>query len=145
VPARECGARKTRSFDSLERANAWRSVQNRSVAYLGILWKPQTRLNGSKSIEQIVVDRVIQKSPAERAGVQVGDRVRSIDGLVIDGHADLSALICAKLPGATLALELQRGDKKLSLKIVLGERQIAAFKLRAMSESRSGSSAGDPR
>jgi hypothetical protein len=49
------------------------------------------------------------------------------------------------LPGTTLALELQRGDKKLSLKIVLGERQIAAFKLRAMSESRSGSSAGDSR
>ena len=137
--------RETSSFDCRGRTNAWRSVQNRSVAYLGILWKPQTRLNGSKSIEQIVVDRVIQKSPAERAGVQVGDRVRSIDGLVIDGHADLSALICAKLPGATLALELQRGDKKLSLKIVLGERQIAAFKLRAMSESRSGSSAGDPR
>jgi S1-C subfamily serine protease len=136
---------KTCSLGGLGRTNAWRSVQNRSVAYLGILWKPQTRLNGSKSIEQIVVDRVIQKSPAERAGVQVGDRVRSIDGLVIDGHADLSALICAKLPGATLALELQRGDKKLSLKIVLGERQIAAFKLRAMSESRSGSSAGDPR
>jgi len=133
------------SLCGLDRTNAWRSVQNRSVAYLGILWKPQTRLNGSKSIEQIVVDRVIQKSPAERAGVQVGDQVRSIDGHVIDGRADLSAMICAKLPGATLALDLQRGDKKLSLKIVLGERQIAAFKLRAMSESRSGRSAGDPR
>lgn len=145
MPASESAGRWMCALGGLDRTNAWRSVQNRSVAYLGILWKPQTRLNGSKSIEQIVVDRVIQKSPAERAGVQVGDRVRSIDGLVIDGHADLSALICAKLPGATLALELQRGDKKLSLKIVLGERQIAAFKLRAMSESRSGSSAGDPR
>jgi S1-C subfamily serine protease len=124
-------------------ANAWSSVQNRSVAYLGILWKPQTRLNGSKSIEQIVVERVIQKSPAERAGVQVGDAVRSVDGHAVDGHADLSAMICAKLPGATLSLDLQRGEKRLSLKIVLGERQIAAFKLRAISESRSGSSAGD--
>ena len=120
-------------------------MQNRTVPYLGILWKPQKRLNGSKSIERIVVDRVIARSPTERTGVQVGDMVRSIDGLAIDGHADLSALICAKLPGATLTLELQRGEKKLILRIVLGERQIAAFKLRAMSESRSGSSAGDPR
>lgn len=119
-------------------------MQNRTVPYLGIEWQTRSNLNGKVAVESIFVFRVIAKSPAERAGVQVGDAVRAIDGSPISPRANLSALICTKLPGATLTLELLRGDKKVTIKVALGERQIAAFKLRAMSESSNGHEPGEP-
>lgn len=116
-------------------------MQHRTVAYLGIEWQTQSRLNGSQPIETIVVARVIPHSPAERAGVHAGDHFRAIDGCAVSARANLSDLIRSKAPGSVLILELQRGEKRMTLRIALGERQVAAFKLRATVES----AAGEPR
>lgn len=110
-------------------------MHHRTVAYLGIEWQTQSKLNGSQPVETIVVSRVIPHSPAERAGVHTGDLFRAIDGCVVSARANLSDLIRSKAPGSVLILDLQRGEKRMTLRIALGERQVAAFKLRATSES----------
>lgn len=58
------------------------------------------------------VDQVAQSSPAEKAGVQVGDIVRSIDGKSITRSADLVSYVRQKARTDTeVALEIERNGR----------------------------------
>lgn len=64
--------------------------------------------------------RVFPKSPAERAGLQVDDVIESFDGKPVRDFASLQGYVEEQQPGANINLEVQRGNERITLKIVIG-------------------------
>jgi S1-C subfamily serine protease len=72
------------------------------------------------------ITAVAQGSPAEAAGLEVGDVVTAIDGTDVDG--DPAALILNYAPGNEITLTVERDGETLELSVTLGEaQQITAF------------------
>lgn len=72
--------------------------------------------------EGIAVTRVVENSPAEAAGVRVGDRLLSLDAVVLRSSRQLEALVAARPPGTEVALEVRRGEAVLSVRARLVAR-----------------------
>jgi predicted metalloprotease with PDZ domain len=82
------------------------------TAYLGIKFEP--------GADGAVVTEVIGDSPAEAAGVQVGDIIRAVDGKRLNQPNELRRLIRVHRPGDEVLLGVVRGGEELSLVVVLG-------------------------
>jgi len=77
------------------------------VIFSALFMVPQKTLAGD-----VVVQAVAQDSPAQRAGIQEGDRILKVDGRPVENNADLSYLITLNL-GARTAFQVQRGNAVL--------------------------------
>ncbi len=65
---------------------------------------------------------VVEVSPgsgAETAGLQVGDRVLTIDNVPVTSISELTGLVQSRFSGDSVELEVQRGDATLTLDAVL--------------------------
>jgi M6 family metalloprotease-like protein len=80
-------------------------------AYLGV--------NLDVGLKGAVVAQVEADSPAARAGLQVGDVVRTVDGKAVVSPADVRDLLSNKAPGDGLAVVVARKDKDESLSVTL--------------------------
>jgi len=69
----------------------------------------------------VVVTRVTKGGPADQAGVEVSDRVRRVNGVVVDDIEDAQRGIYGLQVGDTLDLWVERRGKRLDLKVVLAE------------------------
>ncbi len=67
------------------------------------------------------VSKVMPRSPADKAGVQVGDVITQIDGQKIGEAADVVDYVAAQKVGSSVKLAYVRDGKPASLKITLGE------------------------
>jgi serine protease Do len=79
----------------------------------GALIEPPEGLSGSA---------VFQGSPADEAGLRVGDIVTHVDGTKVDGDNPLDGILTQYRPGETVSLRVLRGDEVLDLTLVLGTR-----------------------
>jgi len=70
----------------------------------------------------IVVESVVPDSPADEAGLEVGDVVIAVDDEAVDGPLALVAAIAAKSPGDEITLSVERDGEPLELDATLGER-----------------------
>ncbi|MET0333241.1 MAG: Do family serine endopeptidase [Rhizobacter sp.] len=102
--------------------------------YLGILPTDVPReaaeeygLSKSKS-KGAFVRQVVSGGPAEKAGIQPGDVVLSVNGKAIDGAVDLRRTLGVLKPGSTATLQVSRRGKPMEFKAVLTEMnpQVAA-------------------
>jgi serine protease Do len=66
-----------------------------------------------------VVTRVTPDSPAEKAGVEVGDVVVSAAGQKVDSGAKLRLVIGTQKPGVTVPLVVYRGKDKMTISVKL--------------------------
>lgn len=66
-----------------------------------------------------VVGDVLPGGPAAKAGLVVGDRIRSVDGAPIASFGNLQRLVAAS-PGRTVELHVTRGDSARDLRATLG-------------------------
>jgi putative serine protease PepD len=69
-----------------------------------------------------VVMEVADGSPAERAGLRVGDIVMMVDGAQIDGQGALIAAIRDRSPDDTVVIVVRRGTQQLELSATLDAR-----------------------
>ena len=69
-----------------------------------------------------LVQDVTPDSPADKAGIKVGDVIRKLDGQKVEGSAELTAAITTMNPGTTVNLEISRDGNPMSVKVTLGER-----------------------
>jgi len=90
---------------------------DRVEGYLGVGLEP--RVDGGRGA---LISEVAPDSPAERAGMDVGDVVVAADGTPIDGLPAFIAAIRDKSPGDSIDLEVLRGGSRLTLTAVLIER-----------------------
>jgi S1-C subfamily serine protease len=77
------------------------------------------------SAQAVILD-VTPGSPAEKAGLEMGDYIVSVDGQDIALDTDLGAVIQAYQPGDTLALEISREGEDQEVKVTLGENPASA-------------------
>ena len=68
------------------------------------------------------ITSVAPDSPAERAGLRVQDIIVGLAGKVVSTTADLDSILIQNRTRESAALEFYRGDEKLTVNIVLGER-----------------------
>ncbi len=93
--------------------------------WLGVLIQDVTReLAESFGMEQpqgALIAKVIPDSPAEKAGLQVGDIVLSYEGEKVVYSSDLPPLVGASKVGEKAKLVLLRGSKKQTLQVTIEE------------------------
>lgn len=70
----------------------------------------------------LLVVSVEPDSPADKAGVTLGDTLVSIAGSAIRHHSDLMAQLTGERVGTTVPLRLLRGGQLANLEITIGER-----------------------
>lgn len=100
------------------------SVADRIVAgepieagFLGV--EGDVSRDGSAGVE---LTDVSSGTAAEQAGLQVGDRILSIDGAPVTAFEELAGLVVARQPGEVVALELVRDGQPLTIEVTLGKR-----------------------
>lgn len=96
---------------------------NKDTAYLGILGK--TILASDVSEEAAAgfyVVEVVPESPAFAGGIQAGDRIRSINGQVINGGHALQSFLDNVEAGSTLSIAIERNGTGMVLSVVAGSR-----------------------
>ena len=79
----------------------------------GALIEPPEGLSGNA---------VFGGSPADEAGLRVGDIITHVDGTKVDGDNPLDGILTQYRPGETVSLRVLRGDEVLDLTLVLGTR-----------------------
>ncbi len=70
-----------------------------------------------------LVNRIEPGSPADRAGIEVGDVIVRFNGKVVDVHTDLPPLVGMVRPGTEVKVEVIRWGEPMSLDVVLDERE----------------------
>jgi serine protease Do len=69
-----------------------------------------------------IIQNVQDDSAAERAGIQPGDIVVSIDGQAVTSEQTLSFLVANTAPGTRIAIELIRNGERRTVNAVVGKR-----------------------
>lgn len=69
----------------------------------------------------LLVNRVFDGSPAERAGVRKGDVILRYDGRTVTDPDDLRTAVRDTRPGQTIELEVWRDGRRLALDVEVGE------------------------
>jgi len=72
-------------------------------------------------IESTGIAAVRPRSPADRAGVQAGDSVVSINSIPVRSHREIKQILGAKDAEAVVEIELQRGDEVIKKSVALAE------------------------
>jgi serine protease Do len=80
-----------------------------------------------KSLETangVLVSDVFSDGPAEAAGIQSGDVIVAIDGMLVRDTADLTSYLGEfKSPGDSAALNIIRGTARMEISVKVGTRQ----------------------
>ena len=69
-----------------------------------------------------LITGVVPDSPADEAGLRVGDLVTAFDGRTIQSFADLGAAVRGAAPGDTVTLAVTRQGEETTIPVTLGER-----------------------
>ncbi|HRK13442.1 MAG TPA: Do family serine endopeptidase [Prosthecobacter sp.] len=93
--------------------------------YLGVLIgdldDEKASVLGLKDQGGALITKVGAESPAEKAGLEVGDVVVAVNGQRIDTSAKLRLIVSSQRPGTEVALDVLREGAKLTLKARLEE------------------------
>jgi serine protease Do len=106
------------TWDRLAKGDSWGgwfgdSTLRGGDAFLGVV------LNGDIELE---IGEFSPQSPAEKAGLKIGDVIVAIDGKKITKRSELSSYLKKKKPGDEVTIEVEREKKPLSVKVKLGKR-----------------------
>ncbi len=86
-------------------------------AYLGVF------LGDAPASKGAIVGKVVEDSPAAKAGLRVNDVILSFDKIVIENAAHVYKLLGEMAPNSALPVTVLRGGGTLTMQVTLGERQ----------------------
>jgi serine protease Do len=92
--------------------------------------------------EGALVSSVEKGSPAARAGLQLGDVIRGVDGQAVVGSGDLPAIISRSAPGDSVKLDVWRKGSKIELSAQLADASEKVAKNEAGAPSAEGGKLG---
>ena len=94
--------------------------------YLGITYlaveDAQTAAQLGVNAYGVYVVEVVKGGPAEKAGLQTGDRIVSVDGTEIASKDDLGTLMQKHAAGDTLSITIAREGQMQTVNVTLGEK-----------------------
>ena len=94
--------------------------------YLGITYlavtDAQTASQLGVNAYGVYVVEVVKGGPAEKAGLQAGDRIVSVDGTEIASKDDLGTLMQKPAAGDTLSITIARDGQMQTVNVTLGEK-----------------------
>jgi S1-C subfamily serine protease len=97
-------------------------------AYLGIAGGPRPlppKARAAADVERgVEVVEIVEDSPAERAGLRVGDVIYEVDGSVVESATDLQRLMVAELIGRDAPIKLVREGSLVELRVVPAELEL---------------------
>jgi serine protease Do len=92
--------------------------------YLGVAVRPITpdaaESAGLKDQKGVVIESVVEGSPAEKAGVQKGDVIVAVNDQAVVAPQELTRRIVGTSPGTRVELSIVRKGKQLKLPVELG-------------------------
>ncbi|HTK76222.1 MAG TPA: trypsin-like peptidase domain-containing protein [Gemmataceae bacterium] len=101
------------TWERLAKAEVWgRGFGGRDEGYLGIECDGNT----------CKITKVTSGSPAEKAGLQVGDLILRFDENTVKSWDDLGDRIFGKRVGQEVAIEIRRGSEERTLRVKIGRR-----------------------
>ena len=110
---------------AMDVADQLRETGRVSRGWLGVLIQDVTRelaeSFGMTKPQGALIAKVIDGSPAERAGFEVGDILLSFDGRPIEHSSDLPPIVGRTRVGREVSVELLRGGQSMTLKVTTDE------------------------
>lgn len=101
------------TWDRMAKGEAWGHFPGQEP-YLGV--------RGEKDAKNAKIAHVFPGSPAEKAGLKVGDVVENFGDHSITDFPSLSSHVQERQPGDRVKLKVKRGEDLVELKLVLGKR-----------------------
>jgi serine protease Do len=101
-----------------------------SRGYMGILPQELTpdmaRAFGMPNGHGVAVAQVTSNSPAEKAGMKVGDVITAINGNPVEDVNSFRLAVAGFAPGTTVHLKIARNGQNLDIPVALGEYNLEA-------------------
>lgn len=107
-----------KDWDRYAKSDDWndRRRGNGSRVYIGI------NVDADRGDGELKISRVVADSPADNAGLEVGDVLVKFDGKAVQSLLDIKKLIVGKKPGDKIKIIYQRDDKDETIDLVLKGR-----------------------
>lgn len=90
--------------------------------WIGIALKVVKETKGDESEITVIIEEVIENSPAAQAGLQPGDLIIAFDGQKVDSQKMINAIIRKKEVGDLVDIEIKRDGSTLKLQLKIAER-----------------------
>ncbi len=103
------------TWDRLAAGESWGLPLGSSGPYIGVMGDPDAQ--DARIIE------VYPDTPAEKAGIQVGDVIVKFDGRAISDFASLARAVQASRPGSKVKIEVRRGETTVAVDLEIGQRE----------------------
>ncbi|HEX6559886.1 MAG TPA: PDZ domain-containing protein, partial [Longimicrobiales bacterium] len=101
-------------------AHAQQATKNVRSGYLGLRFE-EVMERGDQTGDHVIVREVSRESPAEKAGVQSGDEIVRVNGLV-PTNGKFSAMARTLVEGDTVRLRVKRAGKERDLTVIAAAR-----------------------
>jgi hypothetical protein len=103
------------------------STEMRERGYLGIGTQQMTgdlrEYFGAPESEGILINKIVEDSPAEQGGLRAGDVIVEADGETVEDTSDLIQVLQEKSEGDPIQLTIYRDGRSQSLEVICGVTQ----------------------
>ena len=82
----------------------------------------QTAAQLGVNADGVYIAEVVKGGPADKAGLQAGDRVVSVDGSEVAPQGELGELMQSDKAGDTIEITVARGGQMQTVTVTLGEK-----------------------
>jgi len=101
--------------------------KNDGDGWLGITMQEMTRSMARaldlEDDEGVLIQQVIDDSPADEAGLEEGDVILEFDGRLVEDSDDLARYVRRTDPGDSVSIEIIRDDRIQTVEVIIGERE----------------------
>jgi serine protease Do len=88
---------------------------------LGLV-QPWIGVVSKNGFDSATITEIRKGSPADKAGIRVGDTITSFDGKQVRSMSELKELVLTQNPGDEVRITVMRGNKKLGIGVTVGQR-----------------------